>query len=570
MSTTNTQPIFDAVLALFRAMEPMREKFYGLERFREIRDELLEDSLSADAYDFAGAMSGGRSDELDALNSAIKRCLARDVHCDTEDEFDGLPWVIREGVRTFWFPVEDGDLPTVEECTRHLYNQLDSDLNELATSEWIALYPLERLFESFDAAVDFGSFSVVNPNTPRMGPHRNSAYDLKRVLAEDCGIVFGDSVENEGSYNRCIQHIAHETHWYIPGRPQLLFEVGRGDPNALWSEMRDKLAAVLPALRFTEFIYEVVNPDSPLTADRTWERCASARRPDGTPMSNRLVEMPSVALLLKQRNGTCAWTDEVFPKRPTYYFELQALLDGLDMEYEDLDGNPVEHVPTKTTPGAIERPLASHAIPDDREKMTELPLAIEPGFEGWDGEGYHQGRFVATWAQIQPIQDDIRRLRTDTGRSGQSLRNKVKKDVLEAGLRIGDALNRAMIIVGNRLRRRNSERLMAAFFAFETVIDPFFQTDSKEQRFHNALNALVPGPSIEVATPYDLRSRMVHRSDFHDPHMDDDLLLRRVTEGLLRAMNEIRNWALPQLEGNLLSKAGFRRFVDSWGQARPA
>ena len=165
-------------------------------------------------------------------------------------------------------------------------------LDDLAAAEWIACVPVEHVFSSFPEFSDFGDFFLVNPKTKLAQSTDELLERFRSILASRLGVTFLASSEITTSYIGLCEHYYNKSGKYIPGRPQLVVRVGRGETATNQRLLKDILVTHSAMLSLSQIAYEL---------DGGWSTkivsAEHAKLPDGRRMQRGSVENSTAASL---------------------------------------------------------------------------------------------------------------------------------------------------------------------------------------------------------------------------------------------------------------------------------
>lgn len=210
-----------------------------------------------------------------------------------------------------------------------------SQLKEWRDTEWIAAVPLEWRFEEFPPLTPLGDgYFIVNARSGgSQGTHRDCFYDFQRILADDLEVTFHPPGETERSYLEVGRKLSENCGGYIPGRPQLVFDLGKGSRHIASLRLRRKIVVAGPLLRLCQ-LFCVKNGE-----------IKTGRTPDGKrELIPGFAEIPRVALgLVRNRGAAELWENFVTDPVPSCEEEDEAFRDTpslLEILDEYLDDDP--------------------------------------------------------------------------------------------------------------------------------------------------------------------------------------------------------------------------------------
>lgn len=169
--------------------------------------------------------------------------------------------------------------------------------------DWIACLPLEHVFCRFPAFTDFGDFLLVNPTdgAPELDELLRQFRD---ILTEKFNVNFVPPTDpNNESYLRLGDHYFNKSGGYIPGRPQMVVKVGRGDTFVNKLILAGTASYNLSLLSVCQIEYElngsiletgIISPEHD-------------RLPTGERMQPGLIEIPPVAVAINVNTGQTDW-----------------------------------------------------------------------------------------------------------------------------------------------------------------------------------------------------------------------------------------------------------------------
>jgi len=237
-----------------------------------------------------------------------------------------------------------------DDVARRYCNQVHCLLDDLASAEWIACVPIERVFNRFHEFTDFGSFAIVNPLATSPQSSSDLLQGFRRTLVEKFGVTFMPEREVGNSYLRLSEHYHQKSGYYIPGRPQFVLKTGRGERFSNKLLLASKVRRVFDLIALCQIAYEadaslleagIIGPESVM--------------PDGTRMVSGLIEIPSVAIAINVRTGEADWW---VTGTTAYETESGEAYDPTRfMTYWNDIALPVEHLRTLGLSGKIREAL---------------------------------------------------------------------------------------------------------------------------------------------------------------------------------------------------------------------
>jgi hypothetical protein len=175
-------------------------------------------------------------------------------------------------------------------------------LDDLAAADWIACVPLEHVFCNFPEFTSFGEFSLVNPGANPEQPVDELLGRFRSILTTNFGVNFMPHTEVNDSYLWLGDHYHQKSGHYIPGRPQLIVKVGRGErflnERLFWELAANQLAL----LSLCQIAYELEGGLETRIVSPGHDRL-----PRGERMQWGLIEIPGVAVAINVRSGEAAW-----------------------------------------------------------------------------------------------------------------------------------------------------------------------------------------------------------------------------------------------------------------------
>jgi hypothetical protein len=197
---------------------------------------------------------------------------------------------------------ENSEVDSIEttdpECriAQRIAADIDNQLTTWRSTEWIACVPLDWRLQDFPAFTSLtDNAHIVNARSGCPGAHRNPISDFQRILAEHLHVTFQRPTETDNSYLAIGESIYQETAKYIPGRPLLIVDVGRGSPDVICHRLRRRLASIVPIIRLCQLLCVQLGDERP---GRTPD-------PDGRerPLSPGFSEIPRLALGIDRNRG---------------------------------------------------------------------------------------------------------------------------------------------------------------------------------------------------------------------------------------------------------------------------
>jgi hypothetical protein len=175
-------------------------------------------------------------------------------------------------------------------------------LDDLASADWIACVPMERVFSHFPVFTSFGPFALINARATSPESVPELLHGFQQMLSEHLDVNFMPLAELQDSYLRLSDHYYQKSGYYIPGRPQMVLKVGRGERSSNERILASQLTSVLDLLDLCQIAYEasaslfetrLIGPHSTM--------------PDGTTMLPGFVAVPGVAVAINVRTGEADW-----------------------------------------------------------------------------------------------------------------------------------------------------------------------------------------------------------------------------------------------------------------------
>jgi hypothetical protein len=173
-------------------------------------------------------------------------------------------------------------------------------LEDLAAANWVASVPLEHVFCNFPAFTSFGEFSLVNPGAQPDQPVEELLGRFRSILTANFGVNFMPHTEVNDSYLWLGDHYHQKSGHYIPGRPQLVVKVGRGERFLNERFFWELVANHVALLSLCQIAYDIENP-------RRFVNAGECTLPSGQRFQRGLIEMPSVAVAINRRTGQADW-----------------------------------------------------------------------------------------------------------------------------------------------------------------------------------------------------------------------------------------------------------------------
>lgn len=208
---------------------------------------------------------------------------------------------------------------------RDFVRSLQSMFEQLSITEWIASIPIERSFEKFPVFTDFGPFAIVNARAENPKSEEDLFKTFQNILTIHWNVNFMNPVEVHESYIDLAHHFyENKSDCYIPGRPQLVLKVGRGDSARNESAMKERLRQFLPLLTICQIFVEL---EQGLLFRPAW-----VTMPDGkTRMRHGLIEIPNGAMAINKFTGHAElWRTEheSFESRDTQRYDVEKFINA--------------------------------------------------------------------------------------------------------------------------------------------------------------------------------------------------------------------------------------------------
>lgn len=187
--------------------------------------------------------------------------------------------------------------------TQRFVKRVQANLAALEGFEWIACLPLEHVFCRFPACTDFGDFVIVNPNDG--APELDELLRRFRViLTEKFNVNFVPLTDlDNDSYLRLGDHYFKKSGGYIPGRPQMVVKVGRGDTFVNKLILAGTSSYNLSLLSVCQIEYELGGSPFETSVISPDHDCL----PSGERMQPGLIEIPPVAVAIDVNTGEADW-----------------------------------------------------------------------------------------------------------------------------------------------------------------------------------------------------------------------------------------------------------------------
>lgn len=173
-------------------------------------------------------------------------------------------------------------------------------LDDLAAADWIACVPLEHVFCNFPEFTNFGEFSLVNPGADAEQPVDERLARFRSILTTNFGVNFMPHTEVNDSYLRLGDHYHQKSGHYIPGRPQLIVKVGRGEAYSNERLLWELVAHQIALLALCQIAYDIKKP-------MRFVNAGESALPSGQRFQRGLIEIPSVAVAINSRTGQADW-----------------------------------------------------------------------------------------------------------------------------------------------------------------------------------------------------------------------------------------------------------------------
>ena len=187
--------------------------------------------------------------------------------------------------------------------TEHFVKRVQAHLAALERVDWIASLPLEHLFCTFPTFTDFGDFLLINPNDGASGLDE-LLRRFRGILTEKLNVNFVPPTDpSTESYLHLGDHYFNKSGGYIPGRPQMVVKVGRGDRFVNKLILSGIASYSLALLSVCQIEYE-------LSGSILETRIISPehdRLPTGERMQSGMIEIPSVAVAINVNSGQADW-----------------------------------------------------------------------------------------------------------------------------------------------------------------------------------------------------------------------------------------------------------------------
>lgn len=173
-------------------------------------------------------------------------------------------------------------------------------LDDLAAADWIACVPLEHVFCNFPEFTNFGEFSLANPGADPEQPVDELLDRFRSILTTNLGVNFMPHTEVNDSYLWLGDHYHQKSGQYIPGRPQLIVKVGRGEAFSNERLLWELVAHQIALLSLCQIAYDIENP-------MRFVNAGECTLPSGQRFQRGLIEVPSVAVAINRRTGQADW-----------------------------------------------------------------------------------------------------------------------------------------------------------------------------------------------------------------------------------------------------------------------
>lgn len=243
----------------------------------------------------------------DALNGAY-RSLFRTVGTYMPKDVEwrlGFPGFVWSFVDSIW-----EDAIPAEVASRGFANCLLDSLDDLQTVDWIACIPLERAFQRFPEYRDFQHFSIINARATARHDDATLLTEFRRILASKLGVTFMPSIEVHDPYARLADHFYRKSGCYIPGRPQLVISIGKGESSANERILRNKLRALAPLLQLCQVFLD----QQAVPLDNCLIGPHSVQADGKTLMGDGLIRVPPCSVAINRRSGQADWWTTALPQ----------------------------------------------------------------------------------------------------------------------------------------------------------------------------------------------------------------------------------------------------------------
>lgn len=274
----------------------------------------MADSIQSAAEHFVATLFRARdraasSDEFseDRDSNAAYDRLFKAIAKVTPEEVK-LGWAVSEfAALTFSQSVWNGQVKR-DTALRDFLNALQNLIDDLSVVEWLACVPLGREFRGFSKFTDLGPIAVVYVPDDEKKDQTILLAEFREVLTAHCGVHFMDSAEVKDSYLRLGGHYYERSQCYIPGRPQMIVKVGRGESRSNERMLGDRLRQLFPLFQFCQVVEA-----PPILAGARF--IAPSYWPDrkSSMMTQGLIEIPDGAVAVNRRTGQCDWWQNVRP-----------------------------------------------------------------------------------------------------------------------------------------------------------------------------------------------------------------------------------------------------------------
>lgn len=212
-----------------------------------------------------------------------------------------------------------------ETALREFPNNLRNLLDDLSVVEWLACVPLGCEFRRFPKFTDFGPLAVAYVPDDKPKEEAILLAEFREIIAANCGVCFMESAEVRQSYFKLAGPYYGRSDCYVPGRPQMVLNAGRGESRSNERIVRERLRQILPLFQLCQVI-----ASPPLGRGIRFIDERSGYMPDRTSrMPLGLIEIPDCALAINRRTGECDWWQDV---RPFKVYE--ASWDGVEHDPE--------------------------------------------------------------------------------------------------------------------------------------------------------------------------------------------------------------------------------------------
>jgi hypothetical protein len=289
--------------------EEVVESGYRMERWASERERLvvkptntIEDTCTRYIKAVLGAKERSATSDDFWKDRKAQRAYERVCDAISAQVPDDLRWWDLAGSTSEQIWQGDFDPAT---GTERFVKRVKAHLAALERYDWIACLPLEHVFCRFPAFTDFGDFLLVNPKQKQDEVGIDELLkQFRAVLTDKLHVNFAEPIDpNNESYLRLGDHYFNKSGGYIPGRPQMVVKVGRGDTFVNKLILSGIASYNLALLAVCQIEYELHSGLLETRVISPGHDCL----PNGKPMQRGMIEIPPVAVAINVNSGQADW-----------------------------------------------------------------------------------------------------------------------------------------------------------------------------------------------------------------------------------------------------------------------